>query len=152
MSCRVTEYQSLRVRGFNSATSRNSRTLQTTPRAFLFSHLAFHANMFPVIASTVGTILNAVRLEEGVYMVGDSSVSLESVFMTLNAETMSLACLGSCRDRLLSAQQGRGRQIYSRTRAGTRRILVRARSTVSTDYYREMLPARKKGEDPNWPR
>ena len=37
------------------------------------------------MASTIGTILNAVRLEEGVYRVGDSRVSLDTVVYEFNS-------------------------------------------------------------------
>ena len=114
------------------------------------------------MASIVGTILNAVRLEEGVYRVGDSRVSLDSVVYAFNRGD-NAAEIQHNYDSLSLAQVHAAIAYYLHNKAEVDRYITeheQAREEFWQEHEeqfppavtREMLLARKNGEDPNWPR
>lgn len=113
------------------------------------------------MASTVGTILNAVRLESGVYKVGDTRVSLDTVAYEFNNGADAFEIQREY-DSMSLAQVHAAIAYYLHNTAEVDRYLIDRKRTRAEWWReheaqfppkitREMLLARKNGEDPNWP-
>lgn len=112
------------------------------------------------MASTVGTILNAVRLEEGVYRVGDTRVSLDTVVYHFN-NGADAAEIHRDFDSMSLAQVHAALAYYLHNKIDVDRYLARRgverekiRQEIKAEFppkvTREMLLARKNGTDTNW--
>ncbi len=113
------------------------------------------------MASIVGTISNAVRLDESVLKVADSRVSLDSVVYAFNngsdaAEiqhdypSLSLAQVHSAIGYYLHNKEEVNAYITKRE-AETEAWWREHEAEFPPKLTREMLLARKNGSDPNWP-
>ena len=112
------------------------------------------------MASTVGTILNAVRLEDGVYKVGDTRVSLDTVVYEFNKganafeihreyDSMSLAEVHAAIAYYLHNQKDVDRYL-ARREIDREKMRQEIETQFPPRITREMLLARKNGTDPNW--
>lgn len=112
------------------------------------------------MASIVGTISNAVRLEDGVFKVADSRVSLDSIVYAFN-NGADAAEIQHDFDSLSLAQVHTAIAYYLHNKAEVDAYLAeqeirqeQMRKRIERDFppkvTREMLLARKNGEDPNW--
>ena len=112
------------------------------------------------MASLVGTILNAVRLEDGVYKVGDTRVSLDTVVYHFNKGS-DAAEIQHDYDSMSLAQVHAAIAYYLHNSAKVDEYLAK-REIEREQQWREhegqfppkitheMLLTRKNGEDPNW--
>src|SRR5437868_5114371 len=112
------------------------------------------------MATTVGTIPNAVRLEEGVYKVGDTRVSLDTVVYHFNqgadaAEiqssypSMSLAQVHAALAYYLHNKKKVDAYLAKR-KIEREKIKREIQAEFPPRVTREMLLARKNGTDPAW--
>ena len=113
------------------------------------------------MASIVGTISNAVRLEDGVIKVADSRVSLDSVVYAFN-NGADAAEIQRDFDSLSLAQVHAAIAYYLHNKAAVDTYITK-REVEREDWWREheakfppkitreMLLARRNGRDPNWP-
>ncbi len=115
-----------------------------------------------VMASIVGTIPKPVRLVEGVFKVGDSRVSLDSVVYSFN-DGNGAAEIQHQYDSLSLAQVHAAIAYYLHNKEKVDAYIVahekerekfwrEHEAEIPPKITREMLLARKNGEDPNWPR
>jgi len=111
------------------------------------------------MATTVGTIPNAVRLEEGVYKVGDTRVSLDTVVYHFN-KGADAAEIQSSYDSMSLAQVHAAIAYYLHNKAKVDEYLVKqevrkAKIRKELEKYskpgmRKILLARRNGVDKNW--
>ncbi len=106
--------------------------------------------------TTIGTILNAVRLEKGVYKVSDSRVSLDSIVREFNAGA-DAAQIQSSFDSLSLAQVHAAIAYYLHNRAQVDEYLERRqedsdrlRDEYSTPELRTQLLARRGKPSEEW--
>ena len=111
------------------------------------------------MATTVGTIPNAVRLEEGVYKVGDTRVSLDTVVYHFN-QGADAAEIQSSYPSMSLAQVHAAIAYYLHNKAKVddylakqevRKAKIRKKlEKYSKPGMRETLLARRNGGDKNW--
>lgn len=106
--------------------------------------------------ATIGTILNAIRLEKGVYKVGDSRVSLDSVIYEFNRGA-DAAEIQRSYDSLSLAQVHAAIAYYLHNKAQVDEYLKRReeesdrlREKYSTPGLREQLLARRGKPPEEW--
>ena len=113
------------------------------------------------MASIVGTISNAVRLDDGVLKVADSRVSLDSVVYAFNNGS-DAAEIQRDFNSLSSADVHAAIAYYLHNKAEVDSYLAEQeirqeniRKRIERDFpprvTRDLLLTRKNGEDPNWP-
>ena len=113
------------------------------------------------MASIVGTIPKPVRMVEGTLRVGDSRVSLDTVVYHFN-NGLDAAEIQRDYDSMSLAQVHAAIAYYLHNKAQVDAYLAeqeirqeQIRKRIERDFplklTREMLLARKNGEDPNWP-
>ena len=114
------------------------------------------------MASIVGTIPKPIRVEDGVFKVGDSRVSLDSVVYAFNRGD-DAAEIQFQYDSLSLAQVHAAIAYYLHNKAKVDAYIAkheRRREKFWREHEtefppkltREILLARKNGEDPNWPK
>ncbi len=115
-----------------------------------------------VMASIVGTIPKPVRVEDGVFKVGDSRISLDSVVYAFNRGDDAVEIQYQY-DSLSLAQVHAAIAYYLHNKAKVDTYIVKHEKNREKFWReheaknppkitREILLARKNGEDPNWPR
>lgn len=114
------------------------------------------------MATVVGTLPKPVRLVEGVFKVGDSRVSLDTIVYAFN-DGRDAAEIQRQYDALSLAQVHAAIAYYLHNKAKVDAYMSeheRKRENFWREHEaeyppkinREMLLARKNGEDPNWPK
>jgi len=127
---------------------------------FLF-HWSIFMLLYRIMASIVGTIPKPVRMVEGTLRVGDSRVSLDTVVYHFN-NGLDAAEIQRDYDSMSLAQVHAAIAYYLHNKAQVDAYLAeqeirqeQIRKRIERDFplklTREMLLARKNGEDPNWP-
>jgi len=112
------------------------------------------------MASIVGTISNAVRLEDGVYKIGDTRVSLDTLIYEFNNgsdateiqreyDSLSLAQIHAAIAYYLHNKAEMDRYLAKRD-VERSKIKREIQAEFPTKVTREILLARKNGIDPNW--
>lgn len=112
------------------------------------------------MAVTIGTIPNAVRLEDGVFKVGDTRVSLDTVVYHFNNgsdaaeiqrdyDSMSLAQVHAAIAYYLHNKDKVDKYLAERE-INRERFWNEYQAAHPPKITREMLLRRKNGEDPDW--